>query len=456
MINQVNPHKEHITLRKKIMICLAAGADAILGTVVHAAYMKYYTDFIGLDAKLYGLMYLIFGTWNAVNDPLLGIYSDKKKYIEGKGKAVYLMKRTAPLMVFSMIAMLYASPSWNQWVIFGYLLVVMFLYDTASTLFGINYKIYLLYIATSPEERTQFSIIQKYVNMLPAFVAGLIPVWFLTGDYSMAVIKMVFIISGLIGAVLFSFTLIYLKDYPEFYKHQEFADDFDFKKNMKLIFTSRSFLTFVMFAFLITGVQRSYYTLYIYYMDNVMNVSETLALLPDVFGAVVQLAIYPLVARIVRKVGCRDTIKHFTWFSLLGFTGLVFVPSYWMVVLCYGFIMIGFAAYWAVLDPMFGTLIDENEIQSGERKAGFFMGLMAVVTIPAQSFIVFLFTMLISYFNYDGSTKIQTAESMMGIRLGVGMLPVIFLALSLIPVYLYPITRKRELEIKEQIEKIHS
>lgn len=455
MFTKIDP-RHHIPMHQKIILCLAAGADAILGTVVHAAYLKYYTDFIGLEPAMYGLMYFIFGIWNAINDPLLGVFSDRKRYVDGKGKAVYLIKRAAPMMVLSMIGMLFADPSWSQWGIFAFLITVMFIYDTASTLFGINYKTYLLFIATSPKERTEFSIIQKYVNMLPAFVAGLIPVWFLTGDYSLATIRLVFVIAGLIGAVLFALPLLLMKDVPEFYQHQDGFEGFDLWKNVKEILKMRSFLMYVIFFFLISGVQRSYYTLYVYYMDNVFNVTETLALLPDVFGAVVQLAIYPLVARFVGKYGCRDTMKRFKVFSIIGFIALVFVQQYWMVVASYGFVMVGFAAYWAVLDPMFGTIIDENELKTGERKTGFFMGFMAVITIPAQSFLVFIYTMIITYFNYDGSTKIQTAEAMLGIRLGVGLVPAVFLILAVVPILLYPIGKKEEQEIKVAIEKRHS
>ncbi len=451
---KINP-REYVPMDKKILLSLAAGADAILGTVVHAAYLKYYTDFIGLDPMMYGLMYFIFGIWNAINDPLLGLYSDRKKYVEKKGKVVLLMRRSAPLMVISMVGMAYADPSWSQWMIFFFLLAVMFIYDTANTLFGINYKTYMFFIATSPKERTEYSIISKYVNMIPAFIAGLIPVWFLTGEYSLGTLRIIFTVTGLLGALLFAIPLMIMEDHESFYLQNEEEKPFNLLQNTREILKMKSFLMYVMFSFLIQGVQRSYYTFYVYYMDNVMNVSETLALIPDVFGALVQLAIYPLVAKYVGKFGCRDTMKRFKIFSVIGFLGLVVVRQYWLVVLCYGLIMVGFAAYWAVLDPMFGTIIDENELQTNERKTGFFLGIMAVITIPAQSFIVFLYTIIITYFNYDATTKIQTAESMLGIRIGVGLVPALFLILALIPIMLYPIGRKEELEIKKDIEERH-
>jgi GPH family glycoside/pentoside/hexuronide:cation symporter len=67
---------------------------------------------------------------------------------------------------------------------------------------------------------------------------------------------------------------------------------------------------------------------------------------------------------------------------------------------------------------------------------------------------VFIYTLIITYFNYDPT--VSTQESIWGIRLGVGLLPAVFLVIALIPLLMYPINRKRELEIKQQIEALHS
>ncbi len=444
-----------VSRKQKIIICLAAGGDALLGTIVHAAYLKYYTDFIGLPAAIYGLMYLIFGIWNAINDPLLGLYSDNKKYVSGKGKTVLLMKRSFPIMVVSMIMLSFASPDWNDWVTFAFLLAVMFLYDTASTLFGINYKSYILCLATSPESRTEFFVIQRYVSMIPAFIAGLVPVWFLTGDYSLDEIRLVFTVVGLIGGLLMFMSTSLIKDAREFYEHMESHEKLSLGTIIKKVFEMKSFVTYIAFAFLITGVTRSYYTLYVYYMDNVMNVSGDAALAPDIAGAILQLMMYPLVIVAVKKYGSKFTLMGFAWFSIAGFVSLLFIQELWQAILSYMFIMTGFAAFWGLVDPMFGTVIDEYELRTGERKAGFFLGLMAVITIPAQSFLVFVYTLIITYFGYDGTTTIQTATSEMGIRLGVGLLPAVFLLICFIPLAMYPINKKREMEIKKQMDELH-
>ena len=36
----------------------------------------------------------------------------------------------------------------------------------------------------STTERTQMQVIASYVNMIPVFLGGMIPVWFLTGEFS--------------------------------------------------------------------------------------------------------------------------------------------------------------------------------------------------------------------------------------------------------------------------------
>lgn len=60
--------------------------------LIHNAFLKYYTDIIGLEARYVGLVYLIFGIWNAINDPAIGVLIDRRKYDERKGKLLYLMR----------------------------------------------------------------------------------------------------------------------------------------------------------------------------------------------------------------------------------------------------------------------------------------------------------------------------------------------------------------------------
>jgi GPH family glycoside/pentoside/hexuronide:cation symporter len=75
--------------------------------LIHNAFIKYYTDIIGLDPKFVGLIYSVFGIWNAVNDPAIGVWLDRRKYSDTKGKYVHIMKMVTPVTLFSSFAMIF-------------------------------------------------------------------------------------------------------------------------------------------------------------------------------------------------------------------------------------------------------------------------------------------------------------------------------------------------------------
>ena len=99
-----------ISNRAKFFLAFPTMPASIGNVLIHNAYIKYYSDVIGLDISLVGWIYLIFGIWNAINDPMLGVFIDRWRYTPQRGKYVYFMRVTAPLAVFALFAMLFAQP----------------------------------------------------------------------------------------------------------------------------------------------------------------------------------------------------------------------------------------------------------------------------------------------------------------------------------------------------------
>jgi hypothetical protein len=64
-------------------------------------------------------------------------------------------------------------------------------------------------------------VIGHYVNMIPVFLGGMIPVWFLTGEYSRMSIVGIFSGAFLFGLVLIGIGSWYIKENEEFYKHMQ-------------------------------------------------------------------------------------------------------------------------------------------------------------------------------------------------------------------------------------------
>jgi glycoside/pentoside/hexuronide:cation symporter, GPH family len=72
--------QETVPLKSRIWVSIADAACAMLNTFIVSIGLTYYfTSYRGMDPSLAAVVWLMFGIWNAVNDPLFGYISDRTK-----------------------------------------------------------------------------------------------------------------------------------------------------------------------------------------------------------------------------------------------------------------------------------------------------------------------------------------------------------------------------------------
>ncbi len=102
-------------------------------------YMFYYIDELGLAIALAAIINVVYGIWDAVNDPIVGFLSDNTRTRWGRRKP-WLMTGL-PLYMGTLI-LVYAVPkSLHQGTaLFWYAMVIFFLFEAAYTIMQINYS----------------------------------------------------------------------------------------------------------------------------------------------------------------------------------------------------------------------------------------------------------------------------------------------------------------------------
>lgn len=435
------------------------GPAAVLGSImIHNTLMKYYTDIIGIDPIYIGWIYFIYNIWNAINDPLFGVYVDRFKYREKKGKYGYLMRVTAPIMMLSIVGMLFASPGWSDIVIFALLLIELFLFDTAYTVYSVAYQSYFFIAAPTTEERIDVEVIRSYVGNVIGFFATLIPTMLLVGNGNRMLIIPIFIAVVAINAVLLVIALRKIKERPEMYnsiqkmvEHQSFREIWS---ESLVIIKSKPFLTYLLFYITAKGAISYYFTPFLYYMDKVVCSSGLVATIADVVPGLVMLVLLPVVGTMIKKYGSKNVIIASYIPALIGFSGLLFIHKAWYAVICYSFIVLSLYMIQTAGVSINGALIDEDEMRTGIRKTGLFNGLFALFATTLTSLQSVVFSSVISWYGYDGTAAVQTEQAVFGIRIGTALVPIIFCLLGLIPLLMFPIDKKREQELSDFSAKV--
>jgi len=450
--------KGGLSFREKLTLALPGPASVIGPIIIHNALIKFYTDIIGIDPKFIGWIYLIYNIWNAINDPLLGVWVDRLKYNEKRGKYVYLLKCTAPLMLLSIFGMLFSSPSWNDWVIFGVLLAELFVFDTAYTVYSVAYQSYFLIAAPSKEERVDVDIIRTFIGNALGAVTTIIPTLLLVGNGKRSLIIPIFSVVIVINALMYIVALCTLKDKGEMYANEKHDEQRPFKEvwtEAWKIIKSRAFITYLIFYIFARGAMEYYFTPFLYFMDDVVESSGVVATIADVVPGLIMLAVLPVFGNLIKKYGSKNMTLVAYIPAVLGFAGLMFIRQAWQAVICYTLIVLALNVTQRAGVVINGDLIDDDERRTGIRKTGMYGGIFSLFATSLTSIQSLVFTNVISHFGYQGELAQQSARAVMGIRIGAGLVPLIMCLIGLVPLLLFPINRKDEKELSEYFANLH-
>jgi Na+/melibiose symporter-like transporter len=132
MNEQKKKKKDRVhSLRGRLLYSLGAIPSSLPYQIVGSYIAIYYEKDLGLAAGLFGLLWLFYGIWNAINDPLMGYVMDKYKTKWGR-RVPYIVVGTIPFTIGFIF--LWWVPMTDQLGIFTHALIFLFLFDLGFTI----------------------------------------------------------------------------------------------------------------------------------------------------------------------------------------------------------------------------------------------------------------------------------------------------------------------------------
>jgi len=441
--------EEHVPMKSRLAISLSDSAVAILQTVVSGGALTYYfTRVRGLEADLAGIVWLLFGIWNAINDPLFGFISDRTK--SGLGRRKPYIRYGAPLIALA-FGLLWANLGNSQTIMFVQLLIGLFLYDTLYTAIATSIYVLPFEVAVSNKARSTILIwkiiFMVFPNVLPFAIA-----YFQPGPADDPTPYRL-IMAGL--AILMG-VIIYFSTYFYEEKHfQQQEQQLPFLKSIKESFSNFAFVIFLVLSFSVMYIQTALLQGVAYYFDEIMATP-----LPVIVGLAAGIP-----AGIVLWLNRRDRwgIKRclVTWLGLFAAgCGTLFIFGKTIPGAIVGFFLvgIGFAGGMYLIPIMNGDVIDYDEERTGLRREGMYAGINSLVTKPAISLAQWAFLSIIAYNGYDQTLAkgLQSAQAETGILIAWALIPAGLLILSLIATRWYPLAGEKWETIKKKLTAVHA
>ncbi|MEQ8465551.1 MFS transporter [Coleofasciculus sp. E1-EBD-02] len=454
---------EKLNLSTKMAYGAGDMGAGITATLLAFSFLIFLTNVAGLSPGLASTVLLIGKIWDAINDPIVGLLSDRTRFRWGR-RHTWMILSGIPFGVFFFLQ--WVVPPINQSALFWYYVIVSILFNMAFT--GVN----LPYTALTPELTQDYNERTSLNSFRFAFSIGGSILSLALGQFIFKAIpndQTQYLVLGLICTILSvlpAYWCVWGTTDPtaagERRSQQTVEEsneaEIPFLEQLKIAFSNRPFLyvigiyLFSWLAFQLTAA------IIPYYLVNWMGQESyfTAALVVQCV-ALVMLFVWNLVSQ---RVGKRAVyfMGMSAWIVAQG--GLFFLPRDQVGLMYLLFVMAGFGIAIAYLIPwsMLPDVIELDELNTGQRREGIFYSFMVLLQKMGLALGLFLVGQALDFSGFLSSEPgqpipEQPASALLAIRLVVGPLPTVFLLCGLILAYFYPITREIHAEILLQLQE---
>lgn len=438
---------------KKVAYAAPAFALAVVGIPVYVYIPKFYTDVVGVPISLMGLVLLTVRLFDAVTDPAIGLLSDHTVTRFGRRRPYIAI---ASILVSFSICALFNPPSWTssgmETIWFTVWIFALFLFWTIVV---VPYESLGPELSFDYHERTSlFALRDGFLiagTLAAASAPGLIDwAYDLTGTPEDEK-KKFFIMSILYAPLIIAccyYCVLRIQEIPIRLKKKSA----DLKKALNDIARNRPFIILLISYVISSFGNQLPATLILFYVQYVLKSDlANLFLLLYFFTGV---AFLPLWIMVSKKIG-----KKAAWLISMGINTGAFISVLFLGAgdeIQYGIIVffsgIGFGASLALPSAIQADVIDYDELISGLRREGLFIGIWSIAKKLSAAFGVGISLYLLGYLGYEPNIE-QSKVVVLSLKLLYGLVPCLCNIIAFMVALLYPISQEKHREIRKLIEE---
>lgn len=433
---------------------------ATFNTLRQIFYAIFLTDVVGLEPRLASLAALVGVIWDAINDPLVGVLSDKVRSKWGRRRP-FLLLFAVPYGVAFLI--FWWTPPWqNQILLMIHMMLAYALGDTLQTLVIVPYHALTPELTSDYDERTSLASYRMFFNFLASIITAVSAPMLVdatikaggTQQQGYVLVSLIFGVSAIIPYLLIFFSIREREVDAEVTELISFRETLHTAwENIPFRFaTALYMLNWVTFD--LVGVILPYYLLYWISQGNLVAVVPGFGLPIEsvVLGLmlITSIIVLPLWTWLAKRLGKRIAyiIGIAFWAVLMAL--IIFIPplNYTLVVVMSVLIGISVSAAHVLPDAIFPDVIDWDELRTGKRHEGIYYGAKNFIRKLTTAFAIFLTLQVLGWVGYqappEGVTHFTQPESALwAIRILTGPVCVLLLLSVIAVTWLYPLNRNR-------------
>lgn len=466
-----------LTKKKKVGYAFGIFTESLLYNMFYTYYLTFLVEIVGIQAKFASLVIFISIAWDAVTDPIIGNYTDRG----GVDKRKIMKISILPLAIIFIVAWTTIGAGLNSQTakVIVYTLISMCIW-VFYTMYTIPYYAVVAELTEDYDERTQIRSTASLLNagavglgnVLPALVPT-VAIW-LTSKYEDNAYAVIAAVISILAVIL---GFVCVKSLEGVYTPKPITanagkitvkDTFKSFGEILKMKPSKFFLIFVFFFLAGSSMIQSNLT---YMVVDCIGIDYDTGIVYVIISMVLSMAIIvPIVEKVAEKKDRRFACITFLSITVIGeiivkLIGLDTAVGNFkiMTVVCAALLGMGAGTFWTFFYSMGYDLVELDELKTGERRESIITALPQLVQKFGSAFGILMAGQLLSAYGYDSSRDTAGQESLIKVvtdpKIINGMenistvIPAALIAVSVIALIFYPMTRKNVATLMTALNK---
>ena len=442
---------------------------ASFGTLRQVFYAIFLTDVVGLEPRLASFAALIGIIWDAVNDPIVGTLSDRVRSRWGRRRP-FLLLFSIPFGL-SFVALWWAPPFHNQYLLAATVCLMFMLSDTLQTLVSIPFYALTPELTSDYDERTSLSGYRMFFNLLASLATAVAAPAIVDAALAGGATQQqgYFIVSALFGGLaVIPFFVIFAVVRERGNVTDAAEPEIPFLQTLKTSWENVPFrfatalymLNWITFD--LVALALPFFLAYWVAKGDLLQKALGLPLESAVFACllVTSVIVLPFWVWLARKLGKqRAYIIGMTFWAVVQLLIYSIQPGQITYILVLA-VMAGISVSTAHVlpDAIFPDVIEWDELRTGRRREGIYYGVKNFVRKLTGALAIFIALQTLGWFGYQsppaGAIQFsQSASALQAIRFLIGPLGAVLLFGAITMAWFYPLTRERHARVRAMLER---
>jgi len=442
-----------------------------IGMMRSIFYALYLTDVVGIEPRLASLGALVGIVWDAINDPLIGMLSDRMQTRLGRRRP-FLLWFAFPFGLSFVV--LWSAPNWESQIgLTIYVTLAFMISDTLTTLVAMPYLALTPELTRDYDERTTLSSFRTVFQLLAAIaVVVAAPMIVDKVIYAGGSQQQGFMLAGAIFGVTGAFPLFFIGLFVREKFTPEQQVDLPFRETLRIAWKNIPFryaagiYMFNWSAVDMIAITFPYFLLYWVAQGNLLAkiniLGVDLALESAFFGTMMFVCILcvPFWLWLARTRNKREAyiLGMIFWVIV---QGLIFTiqPGDMDYLLLIGALAgVGVSAAYILPDSILPDVIEWDELRTRRRQEGVYYGIRTLIRKLTGALVIFLTLQVLGWSGYqsppdDAVRFTQPDSALIAIRLMVSIWGAFILTGTIILAWMYPLSREKYERIKKLLKR---